>query len=461
MALTVGWEEWVALPGLGIPAIRAKTDTGAQTSSLHAFAIHPVAPARGRAPARLRFGLHPLPERPEIEIYCEADLVEQRPVISSNGLAELRYIIATEIEIGGARWPIEISLTNRETMAYRMLLGRRTLESGVIVDVTRACVNGAPDLSVYDGLRKAPAAARPLSVAILASDPVDIAVTRLVETAMAHRHEVAVLPVSQCYIGIPRTGEPALYQAGRAVPRCDAVIPVLARRDTAHGLALLRQLERMGVRSLNSSTALAVAWDKLHMVQNLAWRGLAVPDTVLLDAPDSNSHAIRLAGGPPLTLRVLEDGEERSRVLVDTRKAAESVMTAMHDMRSLLLAQNFNDGNGHDAKSDRILCLIIGRRLVAALRFALDKKAEAGHAPRRVRLRKEERRLAKRALTAIGLKAAVVELLRSDDGPAVIDVAPAPSGNLDLFESTAGVDAAADMLTYLEGRAGRISRPPK
>lgn len=460
MALTVGWEEWVALPGLGIPAIRAKTDTGAQTSSLHAFAIHPVPPARGRGKGRVRFGLHPLPERPEIEIYCEADLVEQRQVMSSNGLAELRYIIATEIAIGGARWPVEISLTNRESMAYRMLLGRRALEAGVIVDVTRACVNGVPDLSVYDGLRKAPAAARPLSVAILASDPADVAVTRLMETAMAHGHETVILPVSQCYVGIPRAGEPALYQAGRAVPRCDVVIPVLAKRDTAHGLALLRQLERMGVRSLNSSTALATAWDKLHMVQNLAWRGLAVPDTVLLDAPESNGHAIRLAGGPPLTLRVLEDGEERSRVLVDTRKAAESVMTAMHDMRSLLLAQNFNESNGTETKNFRILCLIIGRRLVAALRFVPDRKADTGSAPRRVRLRKEERRLAKRALTAIGLKAAVVELLRSDDGPAVIDVAAAPSGDLDLFESVAGADAAAAMLTYLEDRAGRISRPP-
>jgi len=461
MALTVGWEEWVALPALGIPAIRAKTDTGAQTSSLHAFAIHPVAPARGGSPARVRFGLHPLPERPEVEIYCEADLVDQRQVISSNGIAELRYIIATEIEIGGARWPVEISLTNRETMAYRMLLGRRALESGVIVDVTRSCINGAPDLSVYDSLRKAPAAARPLSVAILASNPDDVAVTRLMETAMAHRHETTVLPASQCYIGISGAGEPALYHGGRATPRFDAVIPVLARQDTAYGLALLRQLERTGIRSLNSSAALAASWDKLHMVQNLAWRGLSVPDTVMLDAPESNSHPIRLAGGAPMTLRLLEDGEERSRVLADTRKAADSVMTAMRDMRSLLMAQNFGDSNGSETKSFRILSLIIGRRLVAALRFVPDGRNRDSSTPRRVRLRKEERRLAKRALTAIGLKAAVVELLRSDEGPAVIDVTPAPSADLDLFESVAGTDAAAEILSYLEDRAGRAPRPPK
>ena len=124
--LVLGWREWVALPQLGLPALKAKIDTGAKTSALHAFSIETFGPAD--AP-RVRFGVHPVDYNSDVEVWCTAKVVDRRYVRSSNGQAEHRYIINTPIRIAGREWPIEVSLSNRHTMAHRMLLGRSALEA--------------------------------------------------------------------------------------------------------------------------------------------------------------------------------------------------------------------------------------------------------------------------------------------------------------------------------------------
>lgn len=127
----LGWEEWVALPLLGLPAIKAKVDTGARTSALHAFFVEPFGSTR--AP-KVRFGVHPIPRREDIEVVCTARVVDRRHVTSSNGEREHRYVIATHIRIGEREWPIEVTLTNRDAMSYRMLLGRQAIGEGILVD---------------------------------------------------------------------------------------------------------------------------------------------------------------------------------------------------------------------------------------------------------------------------------------------------------------------------------------
>ena len=128
----LGWEEWVALPDLGLPAIKAKVDTGARTSALHAFFVEPVGTSearRGCASACI-----PIPRRADIAIVCTAPVVDQRDVTSSNGDREKRYVISTPIRIGDREWLIEVTLTNRDAMSYRMLLGRQAIGGGVLVD---------------------------------------------------------------------------------------------------------------------------------------------------------------------------------------------------------------------------------------------------------------------------------------------------------------------------------------
>jgi ribosomal protein S6--L-glutamate ligase len=127
----LGRREWIALPDLGLFAIKAKVDTGAKTSALHAYSIETFGPAS--AP-RVRFLVHPLLERSDIEILCEASLLGEREVTSSSGETESRFIIETRVRIGARDWPIELGLTNREGLTHRMLLGRQAIKSGMLVD---------------------------------------------------------------------------------------------------------------------------------------------------------------------------------------------------------------------------------------------------------------------------------------------------------------------------------------
>jgi hypothetical protein len=129
--IIIGWCEWLALPELGIPAIRAKTDTGARTSALHTFSLEKFE-ENGRLKAR--FGVHPLRHRTDVEIFCVADVVDERTVSNSGGQREERLVIRTPVRLGEMEWPIEITLTNRETMRFRMLLGRTAMRGRLLVD---------------------------------------------------------------------------------------------------------------------------------------------------------------------------------------------------------------------------------------------------------------------------------------------------------------------------------------
>lgn len=137
--ITVGWREWLALPELGIPAIKAKIDTGARTSALHAFEMETFE-MDGRP--KVRFGIHPMRKRTDIEIFCVADIVAERVVRDSGGHREKRVVIETPIHIGKRQWAVEITLTNRDTMLFRMLIGRTAMQGRMLVDPSKSYLTG-------------------------------------------------------------------------------------------------------------------------------------------------------------------------------------------------------------------------------------------------------------------------------------------------------------------------------
>lgn len=135
----VGWREWLAIPALTLPVIKAKVDTGARTSALHAFYLEPC---EVDGIERIRFGVHPLQRRKDIIVHCEADILDRRVVTDSGGHREMRYTIEVEIILGGETWPVEMTLTDRDTMQFRMLLGRTALRGRALVDPARSYRTG-------------------------------------------------------------------------------------------------------------------------------------------------------------------------------------------------------------------------------------------------------------------------------------------------------------------------------
>lgn len=139
----VGWREWAALPGLGIDRIKVKIDTGARSSALHAYDIRLVE-SQGRQ--RVRFRVHPVQRDAHVEIECEAPLLDERWVRSSTGKSTLRPVVLTDLQMGGRRWPIEITLIRRDVMGFRMLLGRQAVRRRYLVHAGRSFLLGAPEI---------------------------------------------------------------------------------------------------------------------------------------------------------------------------------------------------------------------------------------------------------------------------------------------------------------------------
>jgi len=147
----IGWREWLALPDLSIPAIKAKVDTGARTSALHTFGLEPI---EKDGTLKIKFGVHPLQRRKDIEVFCLADVVDQRRVTSSDGQSEKRYIIRTAVALGALFWPIELSLTNRKSMRFRMLLGRAAISGPLLVNPAKSYLIGRRPSRLYPKTKK-------------------------------------------------------------------------------------------------------------------------------------------------------------------------------------------------------------------------------------------------------------------------------------------------------------------
>lgn len=136
---TIGWREWLDLPQLDLTNIKAKIDTGARTSALHAFAVEPFTEKGVR---RVRFSMHPDHRSDERIQICEADIVDERRVTNSGGESEQRFVIETMLSLAGQQWPIEVTLTARDNMMFRMLLGRTAMNGRLIVDPEKSYLTG-------------------------------------------------------------------------------------------------------------------------------------------------------------------------------------------------------------------------------------------------------------------------------------------------------------------------------
>lgn len=129
--IVAGWREWVSLPGLGVDSIKAKMDTGARTSCLHAFEVEAF---EKNGDSWVKFSLHPNQNETDTVLKCEAKVLDYRKVTDSGGHSELRYVIRTTVCFGDQKWPAEVTLTNRDNMKFRMLIGRTAMSDRIVIN---------------------------------------------------------------------------------------------------------------------------------------------------------------------------------------------------------------------------------------------------------------------------------------------------------------------------------------
>lgn len=141
----LGWREWVSLPGLGVPWVKAKLDTGARSSAIHAFDIEPF----GRETVDwVRYSIHPWQRTAEEAVACESRVIAQRSIRSSSGHSEVRYVVSMDLSLAGRMVTAEVTLSRRDEMGFRMLVGREALRQGFLVDPARSYLGGRPSRSV-------------------------------------------------------------------------------------------------------------------------------------------------------------------------------------------------------------------------------------------------------------------------------------------------------------------------
>ena len=422
--LRLGWEEWVALPALGLPALKVKVDTGARTSALHAFDIEPFGPARA---AHVRFAVHPIPGREDVTIACSAPIRDRREVMSSNGETEHRFVIETDLALGDRRWPIEVSLTDRGALSHRMLLGRQALGEGGVVSATESCLH--PVLG-YDAYHSAAALARlparTLRIAVLSREAAAHSTQRLVAEGGLRGHVVEVLDTTRLYMAIGMPAGEICYDGAR-LPHFDAIVPRIGTSVTAYGAAVLRQFQARGAWLVNPPEGIVASRDKLHAHQILARQRIAMPATAFASSPEDTGNLIALAGGVPLVVKLLESTQGRGVVLAETPAAAASVISAFRGLRADFLVQKFIA----EAKGSDIRCLVIDGRVVASMRRRaapgeFRSNLHQGGSAEPVRITREEREIALRAARAFRLGLAGVDILRADDGPKVLEVNSSP-----------------------------------
>jgi ribosomal protein S6--L-glutamate ligase len=446
--LTFGWEEWIALPELGLPSIKAKIDTGARTSALHASDIEVFG---SDARPKVRFNVNPVAGNDDIVITCSAPIIDRREVTSSNGESELRYVISTNLEVAGHSWPIDITLTNRAGMNSRMLLGRQALTDHIIISPTEKRLQ--PDLSydVYHTAavrRKAPK--RALRIAVLSREADNYSTSRLVEVGEARGHSVEVIDTTRCYMAINAMA-PEVHYDGKRLPRYDAVIPRIGASVTPYGCAVIRQFETIGTYCVNGSAGILASRDKLHAHQVLASKKIGMPTTAFAASPKDTSNLMALVGTAPLIVKLLESTQGKGVVLAETKKAAESVIDAFRGLKANFLVQDFVK----EAAGEDIRCLVIDGKVVAAMKRTgaegdFRSNLHRGGSAQVVRITRLERDTALRAARAFGLGKAGVDLLRSETGPKVLEVNSSPG--FEGIEKATGKNIVGMLYDMIEAR---------
>jgi ribosomal protein S6--L-glutamate ligase len=290
-----------------------------------------------------------------------------------------------------------------------------------------------------------------MKIAVLSRNRELYSTRRLVEAGQARGHEMKVINPVRCYMNIA-SYKPSIHYDGKALTGFDAVIPRIGASITFYGTAVVRQFEMMGVYTLNESVAISRSRDKLRSLQLLARKGVGLPVTGFANSPKDTDDLLNLVGGAPCIIKLLEGTQGMGVVLAETKKAAESVIDAFRGLEANFLVQQFIE----EAAGADLRCFVIGEKVVAAMkRQAAEGEFRSnlhrGGKAEVVRITPTERATAVQASRIMGLRVTGVDIVRSKQGPLVLEVNSSPG--LEGIEKYTGKDVADMIIEYIEKNA--------
>jgi ribosomal protein S6--L-glutamate ligase len=449
--IIVGNEEWCALPDLGVPAIRARVDSGAKTSAIHAANIQRF---EKDGQDWVRFEVLPLQKNSNVVIKKECPIHDVRRIKNTSGILEQRYVIRTTLSLGGVSWPIQVNLANRDAMGYRMLLGREAMLDRLLVDPAGSMhlrdVSNEELQSFYADFKKDFSS---LNIGVLASNPELYSNRRLMEAGEERGHNMSFLNIKHCYLKLDSTNPEVHYRGGSVLTELDAVIPRIRPSISFYGCAVVRQFEAMGTMVLNTSQAITQSRDKLFASQQFAKHGLGMPVTGVANSPLDTNELIKMVGGAPMIVKLLEGTQGKGVVLAETKKAGESLINAFKSLNANLLVQEFIQ----EARGEDIRCFVVDNKVVASMmRQAAPGEFRAnihqGGKALAVKITPEEKKLALKATKILGLDVAGVDIIRGEKGPMLLEVNSSPG--LQGIESVSEKDIAGSMIRSIEKKLG-------
>ncbi len=287
-----------------------------------------------------------------------------------------------------------------------------------------------------------------MKILMMARNPTLYSHLRLAETARARGHDIDVVDTLQVYMNI-ETHRSQIKYKGQPLEKYDVVLPRIGASITMYGLAVLRQLEMMGVWSLNDSVAIGRSRDKLRTMQLLAQNGIDLPVTAFAHSTKYTDDMINMVGGAPAIIKLLEGTQGLGVVLGETFASARSVIEAFRELNANILVQEYIK----EAKATDVRCLVVGGQVVASMkrtgpvgdfRSNLHRGGTAVHEE----ITEQEYSIAVRSAMIMGLNVCGVDLLRTNRGPVVMEVNSSPG--LEGIEKATGVDIAVKIIQYME-----------
>ncbi|KTC87556.1 MULTISPECIES: 30S ribosomal protein S6--L-glutamate ligase [Legionella] len=291
-----------------------------------------------------------------------------------------------------------------------------------------------------------------MKIAILATNPQLYSHQRLKAAGEQAGHEVKIINPLYCYMNVAASNPKVHYRGGEPLPKFDAVIPRIGASITYYGTALLRHLETMGIYTLNESIAISRSRDKFRSLQLLARKGIPMPLTSFAQSPDDTEDLIRMVGGAPLVIKLLEGTQGKGVILADSHQSAVSIINAFKEMSANILVQEFIE----ESRGTDIRCFVIGDKVVAAVKRQAKEgdfraNVHQGGKAIKVKLSPQERAIAVNSAKTMGLKVAGVDLIRSNHGPLVLEINSSPG--LEGIEKATHVNIAAKIIQYIEKNA--------